>query len=1292
MPFYTGKLLAAAFCAAFHSLLRKRMDSLDFFTVPPSAVPPFAVPFFAVPSSAVSNVIVSGGRSLLLATVAIALSHSSTQAQSIIPAADGTGTAVSQQGHHYTIESGSYSADGANLFHSFNAFSLSAAESAAFLAQPETQNILARINSGAPSILNGQLQISGGAPNLFLMNPAGVLFGADAQINLPGNFTVTTADAIGFGQNALSQSNWFSATGTHSYSALSGEPNAKFVFSEAPLGSIVNEGTISVPTGASLTLLGGSVVNTGTLFAPEGNITVAASPNEGILRLSQTNSLLSIEIDAETARQVSLPISSLTLPQLLTYSASDTAQNLRLNADGSATISGLLSAQISAQSGVDTGGTGGNITVVASQIDVADAQILASGQTGGGTIRLGGNYRGAQGLPTARQTAVDSDSVLAASAIAQGNGGSVIVWADEIAHFAGQIEARGGQAQGDGGFVEVSGKQALLFRGEVDASASNGRMGSLLLDPENITITNIGANDEELADASIFSDDGSPGSLFTISEAVVEGLSGNADITLEATGDIFIESLENGALSFSPGVGSVTLAADTDGVGGGDISDGGSNYAIQAPGRSLSLSGVNVALGDITTAGFESGGEISVQAEDSITLANLGTSSPSMSGDISLLANNNITTQFIDTSGGDVTVSSTLGAISITDILASNGTGIGGSVDLSAQEDIDVSSIDTAASGLSGSISATSGSGSIDIASISSGSGSNAGSVDLLAPFGSVFANGELISSQPEEAPIEPSGEGFSDEDFSNEDFSNKDFSGEDFSELDDDYFYDDDVFFDDSSDFDAVAAEENILSLDEFGDELDEISDELDELDDELEGAGDEFDEFDAASGWELDTLDGVEASEELYSLERNNKEDFSAYFGRSLGGKEPTPAEIRQLLEDVQERTGSRSAIVYVKTPLVPLTGDNSNQRDRAKQTATNALKSSDSQSSETSLELLLFTADQPPIKISIPAINIPELAQSVQQFRSTLALSARRNNNSYLTSSQQLYQTLIAPVEAALADKNIDTLMFSMSAGLRTLPVAALHDGDQFLVEKYALSVVPSLSLIDTRQSGLGEAQVLAMGVSEFDQLAPLPAVPIEVDIINQLWPGAAFLNESSTRNNLVEQRQQSPYQVIHLATHADFKPGKLDNSYIQLWDEQIRLSELHRLGWEYPAVDLLVLSACSTAVGSPEAEMGFAGLAIASGVRSAMASLWPVSDIGTLGLMSEFYGQLKYRTVKVEALRSAQLAMLQGAITSQGGQLTTSTGRFSLPAEPGNFSSVDLSHPYYWAGFTMIGSPW
>jgi len=166
----------------------------------------------------------------------------------------------------------------------------------------------------------------------------------------------------------------------------------------------------------------------------------------------------------------------------------------------------------------------------------------------------------------------------------------------------------------------------------------------------------------------------------------------------------------------------------------------------------------------------------------------------------------------------------------------------------------------------------------------------------------------------------------------------------------------------------------------------------------------------------------------------------------------------------------------------------------------------------------------------------------------------------------------------------------------------------------------------------------------------------------------------------------------YGIVHLATHGEFKAGKPSNSYIQFWQDQLSLDKLRQLGLNEPPTELLVLSACRSALGDTEAELGFAGLAVQAGVKSALGSLWYVSDAGTLALMTSFYEYLKRAPIKAEALRKAQLAMLKGEVKLQGGQLITPDGNIPLPPELVRLGDKNLTHPYYWSAFTMIGSPW
>lgn len=259
-----------------------------------------------------------------------------------------------------------------------------------------------------------------------------------------------------------------------------------------------------------------------------------------------------------------------------------------------------------------------------------------------------------------------------------------------------------------------------------------------------------------------------------------------------------------------------------------------------------------------------------------------------------------------------------------------------------------------------------------------------------------------------------------------------------------------------------------------------------------------------------------------------------------------------------------------------------------------------------------------------------------------------------------------------------------------------MAALHDGEKFLIEKYAIGSIPSISLTNTRYNPIKDAPVLAMGASEFTDKNSLPAVPIELETITQnVWSGDAYLNDQFTLQNLQTQRQQKPWKIIHLASHADFQAGDPSNSYIQLWDTKLQLDQMRQLGWhQAPQVDLLVLSACRTAFGSVDAELGFAGLAVKAGVKSALASLWYVDDGGAFALMSGFYHQLGQPdvTIKAEALRRAQLALLRGELRMESGELQGLGEGKTIPVAPGLPKNQNFSHPYYWAAFTIIGSPW
>ncbi|MEO8890326.1 MAG: filamentous hemagglutinin N-terminal domain-containing protein, partial [Coleofasciculaceae cyanobacterium] len=156
-------------------------------------------------------------------------------AQTITPATDGTNTIVIQNGDRILINGGTLSGDGANLFQSFQQFGLNSGQVADFMTSPSIRNILGRVTGGNPSTINGLIRVTGGNSNLFLINPVGIVFGTDARLNVPADFTATTANGIAFGNQ------WFNASGSNNYQTLIGNPSI-FAFSNSQSGAIVNSG------------------------------------------------------------------------------------------------------------------------------------------------------------------------------------------------------------------------------------------------------------------------------------------------------------------------------------------------------------------------------------------------------------------------------------------------------------------------------------------------------------------------------------------------------------------------------------------------------------------------------------------------------------------------------------------------------------------------------------------------------------------------------------------------------------------------------------------------------------------------------------------------------------------------------------------------------------------------------------------------------------------------------------------------------------------------------------------
>ncbi|MEH2264515.1 CHAT domain-containing protein [Nostoc sp.] len=268
-----------------------------------------------------------------------------------------------------------------------------------------------------------------------------------------------------------------------------------------------------------------------------------------------------------------------------------------------------------------------------------------------------------------------------------------------------------------------------------------------------------------------------------------------------------------------------------------------------------------------------------------------------------------------------------------------------------------------------------------------------------------------------------------------------------------------------------------------------------------------------------------------------------------------------------------------------------------------------------------------------------------------------------------SQEIYSWLIRPAEMDRAFKDTQTLVFVLDGRLRNIPIAALYDGKQYLIEKYAVALSPGMQLMAARSFQQNHISAIVGGISESRHgFSALPAVESEVKQISKTVPSSTLLNEQFTSQALANRVKSSSASIVHLATHGQFS-SRLEDTFLLTWDGEVNVKELSELlknrGNEpAKAIELLVLSACDTAAGDDRAVLGLAGLAVKSGARSTIATLWPVKDKAAEMLMTYFYDQLRQpKITKAEALRQSQINTLR---------------------------QTDFHDPFFWSAFVLVGN--
>ncbi|MBW4472549.1 MAG: CHAT domain-containing protein [Stenomitos rutilans HA7619-LM2] len=1295
-----------------------------------------------VPTAAAPTLVAKMG-SLLAALPLLGLATGlPVRAQSITAAPDGTNTSVTLSGSRYDIGGGAQS--GTNLFQSFQRFGVSANETANFLANPQIQNILGRVVGGEASIINGRLQVTGSNANLFLLNPAGIIFGANASLNVPASFTATTATGIGFG------SRWFSATGTDDYATLSGTPGS-FAFTIDQPGSIVNFGNLAVTAGQTLALLGGTIVSTGTLSAPGGQLLVAAVPGQSLVKLSQPGSLLSLEIQSITPAQPAtlpqvwnLPIAA--LPQLLTGGNFGNATGVSTNSDGTVVLTGsttsIQSGDVAVRAASAQTATlfaSRNLTLVESQLQTtSDLNLLA------------------------RDTVLIRDNV--ANPFNATAGGKLTIQGDRGIDILALNHLQTAPFQSGGDL-------SLISDGVISGDSHFTSGGNLFVQ----TLSGGASNFTSLYDP-----------IFTVAGAFTNGAYTGVALKVQAGGDItftgpIVITGADATATGDPDSGLLTtsraliLRTTAGNITTGNITtsntiDSGGPVILSAPG--------NITTGTIdsssTTNGFSviSGGAVSLTAGGSITTNDIssfytgGNGYGAQGGAVTLQAGSTITTGTINASaisnatfaigtpayqGGAVTL--TAGSVPGSNITFTsidtrgtenlvNATGVGGNVAVTAtglvQGTQAGTTIDTQGSNTGGTIAIQHDGGPNNAPFVVGTATTNGTAGAINRGGGNVIASG-IFPVQANTITVVPAtGITVTSLNTPPSLSANTTLSG---ATQNTPFTISYAAIAPSVTDVNQDVTTLTITSiapgasLTRNGNPVIPSSTTL------VPGDVLVYTPPSNASGllgaFTLRASDGVSISNSVqvqvsvqaltstsppetitvsdpcalticstpdlkpnvtplptFKLTPDTPEDrFTRDFESYLGLDDTRPKkreDPRDIAQRIEQDTGAKPAFIYIS--FVPAS------LERAEETQTKQLQIDDAavNRSTDQLELVVITAKGDAIRKRLPEATRVKVLTLAQQFRNEVSDPRKTRANTYMGMSRKLYQWLIAPIAPALETRGINNLVFLLDAGLRSLPVAALNDGQIFLIEKYSVGVMPSLNLTDTRYRDIRDVKVLGLGISESTQdQPPLPAVPVEVSIlVNQLWSGRLAFNNNVTLENLKAFRKEQPFGIIHLATHADFYPGALDNSYIQLWDNKLRLDQVRQLGWNDPQIELLVLSACATALGDREAELGFGGLAVQTGVKTAVASLWYVSDAATTALMTGFYKDLRTARIKADALRQAQLAMATGKVFLQNGRLQGIEAGEGIPLPPASLAVRDrqLSHPYYWAAFTMVGNPW
>jgi CHAT domain-containing protein len=327
----------------------------------------------------------------------------------------------------------------------------------------------------------------------------------------------------------------------------------------------------------------------------------------------------------------------------------------------------------------------------------------------------------------------------------------------------------------------------------------------------------------------------------------------------------------------------------------------------------------------------------------------------------------------------------------------------------------------------------------------------------------------------------------------------------------------------------------------------------------------------------------------------------------------------------------------------------------------------------------------------------VSKQEFATLLKRLYTQLSRQESLNTADPASPARRLQQLLIGPMAPVLASRRITTLLIAADRGLQAVPFAALHDGQRYFGDAYAFSLTPSLALTSLAPPQPARGRLLAAGSAVFDGLAPLPLVPAELDQVGRSDTKDKALNKAFTPSTLLDQAADPRYSRVHVATHAEFLPGGPSQARIYTGTGSVSLQEFARLRQQRSGspLELFVLSACRTALGDSDSELGFAGLALQAGSRSAIGTLWYVDDVATSAYFLQLYRFLDQGMQKADALRATRQAMSTGKVRLEGDKVIGSDGvplLTELTPSQRRRIAAGVTHPYFWAGVQLIGTPW